>query len=139
MATAIANLTQALANPFVAFLLRAALGAYIIYMARSFYADPLGYFRRWMPGLPELTVARKTIRALACFCLWGGCFIIASAIAAQLLDLHGYVYACLLVLLAATVTYFLLPTPTEPRGPGRPSGGTRRAGRSGIRNNRPLE
>ena len=134
MATAAANFTEVLANPWIAFSLRVALGSYIIYMARGFYADPLAYFRRWMPGLPELAAARKTIRALALFCIWGGCFIVASAIAAQILDLHGYIYAVLLVLLAATVTYFLLPIQSDQRPP------SARATPSGSnRNNRRLD
>ena len=53
-----------LSNPVVAFALRAALGSYVIYMARSFYADPFGYFRRWMPRMPEYGWARSGIRAL---------------------------------------------------------------------------
>ena len=117
MAIATVDLTAALANPYVAFALRAVLGAYIVFMARGFYADPLGYFRRWMPRVPELAWAKRTIRALACFCVWGGCFILASAIAAQLLDLHGWGYAILLVLLAAVATYFLLPRGTDTTGP----------------------
>jgi len=112
------NLAELLANPYFAFALRFALGAYIVFMARGFYADPLDYFRRWMPNLQthmqHLALASKAIRALACFCIWGGCFIIASAIAAQLLDLHGYGYALLIVLLAATATYFLLPPQNLP-------------------------
>ena len=113
-------LPQLLANPLVAFSLRAALGLYVVYMARGFYAAPLGYFRRWMPHLPERDWARQTIRALACFCVWGGCFIVSSDIAAQVLDLHGWGYALLLVLLAAIATYFLLPTASQPmlRGDG---------------------
>ena len=34
------NLAGVLSNPVVAFALRAALGAYIVWMARGFYADP---------------------------------------------------------------------------------------------------
>jgi hypothetical protein len=49
------------------------------------------------------------IRVLACFCLWGGCFIIAAAIAVQVLDLHGYVLAVLLIAIATIVAWLLLP------------------------------
>ena len=135
MAIAVSDFIQApvlqmLSNPWVAFGLRAALGTYIVYMARGFYADPLAYFRRWMPSMPELPWVCTTIRALACFCVWGGCFILASAIAAQLLDLHGWGYAGLMVLLAAITTYFLLPAPSDP---------IRRAGRARVNKDRRID
>jgi len=49
------------------------------------------------------------IRVLACFCLWGGCFIIAAAIAVQILDLHGYVLAIELMAIATMAAWLLLP------------------------------
>jgi len=49
------------------------------------------------------------IRGLACFCLWGGCFIVATAIAVQILGLHGDVLALALITLAAIAAWFLLP------------------------------
>ena len=101
--------SEVLSNPVVAFALRAALGAYIIYMARGFYADPLGYFRRWMPRMTENTWAKSIIRSLACFCVWGGCFIVATAIATQIFELHGMTLAYALVTFAAIATWFLLP------------------------------
>ncbi len=96
-------------RPLVGFGLRAALGLYVIWMARWFYADPLGYFRKWMPRLPEMPWMRLMIRALAAFCVWGGCFIVASAIAVQLLGLHGLDWAAGMVLLALVVAWLLLP------------------------------
>jgi hypothetical protein len=101
--------SEVLSNPAVAFALRAALGAYIIYMARGFYADPLGYFRRWMPSMTETAWARSLIRCLACFCVWGGCFIVVAAVATQIFGLHGMPLAYALVTLAAIATWFLLP------------------------------
>jgi hypothetical protein len=109
-----AGAAELLANPMVALLLRVALGAYIVYMARGFYADPLAYFRRWMPRLPEYAWMRQSIRAAACFCVWGGCFIVAAAIATQALGLHGLWLAFALVLLAAIAAYWLLPKAEEP-------------------------
>jgi hypothetical protein len=100
---------EILSNPVVAFVLRAALGAYVAYMAREFYADPFGYFRRWMPSITETAIARKFIRGLACFCVWGGCFIVATAIATQIFGLHGMALGYGLVTLAAIATWFLLP------------------------------
>ena len=105
---------EILSNPIVAFALRAALGAYVVYMARSFYADPFGYFRKWMPRLTETASARKAIRGLACFCVWGGCFILETAVATQIFGLHGIVLAYALVTLAAIATWFLLPKPSAP-------------------------
>ena len=109
-----AVVAEVLSNPIVAFLLRAALGAYVIYMARGFYADPFGYFRKWMPRMPEYEWMRRSIRGAACFCVWGGCFIIAAAVAAQILDLHGWALAFALVVLAAIATYFMLPKDATP-------------------------
>jgi hypothetical protein len=105
---------EVLSNPVVAFALRAALGSYIVYMARGFYADPFGYFRKWMPRMTEPASVRKLIRALACFCVWGGCFIVAAAIATQIFGLHGLALAYALVTLAAAATWFLLPKAATP-------------------------
>jgi len=107
-----------LANPTVAFLLRVALGSYIIYMAREFYQDPLGYFRKWMPRLPERTWMRQGVRYGACFCIWGGSFIVATAVATQILNLHGTIWAFALMALAACVTYILLPREPGNLAPG---------------------
>ena len=114
------NPSQPLSNPVVAVALRTILGAYVIYMSRRFYADPTGYFRRaaaqivdvpWLPGL---------IRALACFCLWGGCFIVATAFAVQVLGLHGDVLGLALIVIAAVATWFLLPKPLDGNMGSRP-------------------
>ena len=108
------TMDSALSNPIVAFALRAALGSYVVYMARGFYADPFAYFRRWMPSIRESTGARKLIRGLAGFCIWGGCFIVATAVATQIFGLHGIALAYALVTLAAIATWFLLPKNTAP-------------------------
>jgi hypothetical protein len=111
---AMANSAAVLSNPIVAFALRAALGAYVIYMARGFYADPMGYFRKWMPRVPEYPLAKRIIRSLAAFCVWGGCFILVTAIATQIFGLHGLALAFALVTVAAVATYFLLPKNITP-------------------------
>jgi hypothetical protein len=108
------TMDSALSNPIVAFALRAALGSYVVYMARGFYADPFAYFRKWMPRIRESAGARKLIRGLACFCVWGGCFIVAAAIATQIFSLHGLALAYGLVTLAAIATWFLLPKISPP-------------------------
>jgi hypothetical protein len=102
-------LAQLLSNPIAAVGLRAALGGYVIYMAREFYADPLGYFRKAARGMMELPWLGSVVRGLACFCLWGGCFIVATVVAVQIFGLHGDVLACALILFAAIATWFLLP------------------------------
>jgi hypothetical protein len=102
-------LAQLLSNPIAAVGLRAALGGYVIYMAREFYADPLGYFRKAARGMMELPWLGSVVRGLACFCLWGGCFIVATVVAVQIFGLHGDVLACALILVAAIATWFLLP------------------------------
>jgi hypothetical protein len=100
---------QLLSNPAVAVSLRGVLGAYVIYMARKFYADPTGYFRKSSRGLLDLPWLGPIIRALACFCLWGGCFIVATAIAVQILGLHGDLLALALVTVSGIATWLLLP------------------------------
>ena len=114
MAIGLTNSADVLSNPVVAFALRAALGAYVIYMARGFYADPFGYFRKWMPRLPERVWTKRIIRGWAGFCVWGGAFILLTAVATQVLGLHGLELAISLVLLAALATYFLLPANAVP-------------------------
>jgi len=114
------DLAEVLANPIIGFLLRVALGAYVIYMARGFYQDPLGYFRKWMPRLPEETWMRQGVRYGACFCIWGGSFIVATAVATQILDLHGTVWAFVLIALATCATVLLLPS--DPGSPAPNSG-----------------
>jgi hypothetical protein len=78
-------------------------------MARKFYADPTGYFRKSARRVVDLRVLEPVIRGLACFCLWGGCFIVATAIAVQILGLHGDVLALILVAMAAVAAWLLLP------------------------------
>jgi len=104
-----ADVAGALSNPIVAATLRAALGAYVVYMARGFYADPFAYFRKWMPRLTETAPARKVIRGLACFCIWGGSFIVLTALATQILNMHGSTLAIALIVSATIATWFLLP------------------------------
>jgi hypothetical protein len=41
--------------------------------------------------------------------VWGGCFIVATVIAVQIFGLHGDVLACVLIVIAAIATWFLLP------------------------------
>jgi hypothetical protein len=101
--------SQLLSNPVVAVALRAALGSYIIYMARQFYADPTGYFHKSARGMVDLRWLEPIIRALACFCLWGGCFIVATAFAVQVFRLHGDLLAPALISVAAIAAWLLLP------------------------------
>jgi len=104
---------KALSNPVVAIGLRAALGTYVIYMSRKFYADPLGYFRKSARHLIEFPWIGRLVRVLACFCVWGGCFIIATVVAVQIFGLHGDVLALVLVTVAAIATWLLLPNPPD--------------------------
>lgn len=103
------NPARLLANPALAFLLRVALGSYIILMARSFYADPLGYFRRSLRSLPDVPWLPVVVRVCACFCLWGGCFIVATAISVQIFNLHGNTLALALILVTIVAAWLLLP------------------------------
>jgi len=100
---------QIVSNPAVGVGLRAALGSYVIYMARKFYADPTGYFRKSQVQRTDLRWLRPIIRAVALFCLWGGCFIVATAVAVQILGLHGDLLAIVLIAVAAAGAWLLLP------------------------------
>ena len=102
---------QIFSNPVAAVALRVALGGYVVYMSRKFYADPMGYFRKSARGLPDLPWLPPIVRGLACFCLWGGCFIVATAVSVQVFDLHGDLLAVALIALAAVAAWFLLPKP----------------------------
>ena len=102
---------QILSNPVAAMALRGALGGYVIFMSRKFYADPMGYFRKSARGLPDLPWLPPIVRGLACFCLWGGCFIVATAVSVQIFDLHGDLLAVALVTGSAVAAWFLLPKP----------------------------
>ena len=114
-ATKMIDPAQPLSSFIAAVGVRAVLGGYVIYMARKFYADPTGYFRKRAPGMTDYPWLAPVIRGLACFCLWGGCFILATVIAVQIFGLHGDTLAEALVTLAAVATWFLLP--------GDPAGG----------------
>jgi hypothetical protein len=103
------GLAQLMSNPVVATGLRVALGTYVAWMARKFYADPTGYFRKSTRNLDDLSWLEPVIRGLAAFCLWGGCFIVATALAVQILHLHGDLLALALVAVAALAAWFLLP------------------------------
>lgn len=101
-------------DPAVFFTLRVAFGGYVIYMARKFYIDPTGYFRKSARNVDDLRFLEPIIRGLACFCLWGGCFIIATAVAVQVFGLHGDLLALALVAIAALGAWFLLPGQAAP-------------------------
>ena len=101
---------QLLSNPVASLALRALMGGYVIYMARKFYADPTGYFRKAARPMADLPWLAPMIRALACFCLWGGCFIVATAVSVQIFGLHGDLLALALIAVAAVAAWFLLPS-----------------------------
>jgi len=116
---------QAFSSVALGIWLKIALATYLVWVSRKFYVDPMGYFQRLArtagTELPEMPAVRELVRWLACFCIWGGCFIIASAVTAQIFDLHGWTYAIVLVVLAVIATYLLLPSPSSGEVRGRSS------------------
>jgi hypothetical protein len=100
---------QSLSNPVLAVALRVILASYVIYFARKFYANPVSYLRSSARSMPELPLVLRIVRSLAVFCLWGGCFILATVVAVQFFGLHGELLAVALVTLAAIAAWFLLP------------------------------
>jgi hypothetical protein len=103
------DLSNPLSNPILFVAVRAVFGSYVIYMARRFYADPMGYFKKSARGMADYPWLEPVIRGLACFCLWGGCFIVATVVAVQIFGLHGDTLALALVMIAAIATWLLLP------------------------------
>ena len=100
-----------LSHPFIALALRVTLGGYLIYLGRVYYADPLASFRGSARPLPFDPWVRQVLRAVAGFCLWGGCFILGAAIATRVFDLHGTLLALALIVIASIATWILLPNP----------------------------
>lgn len=103
------DLAYILSNRIVATALRVGLGGYLIYMGRDFYVDPMASFRRMARPVPYDPWVKRVIRGLACFCLWGGCFIIGAAISVQVFNLHGYLLAIELMVIATIAAWLLLP------------------------------
>jgi hypothetical protein len=103
------GLAQFLSNRIVAVAARAALGGCVIYMARILYVDPMAFFRNPARAVPDTPWVRQLLRGMACFCLWGGCFIIITAIAVQILDLRGDGLAAGLAVIATLAAWLLLP------------------------------
>ena len=56
------------------------------------------------------------VRGLAAFCMWGGCFILATEIAVQIFHLHGELTAVALVTIAVGMARLLLPKAREADG-----------------------
>ena len=102
-------LTNPLAHPILGAVLRVGLGAYIVYVARWFYADPVGYFRRTLRGFEEPARLSPVVRGLAAFCVWGGCFILATVVAVEVFHQHGELTAVAVIAVAAGMAWLLLP------------------------------
>jgi type IV secretory pathway VirB6-like protein len=100
----------------MALALRAVLGGYLIYMGRIYYADPMASFLKSARPIPYDPWVLKVIRALSVFCLWGGCFIVATAVAVQVFGLHGFLLAIALMAIATIATWLLLPRPPNSGG-----------------------
>jgi hypothetical protein len=105
--------TQLLSHPVVFVAIRAILGGCVILMARHFYANPADCFRNSARVIQEYPWAMQMVRGMACFCLWGGCFILGTVVAVQFFGLHGDALAVALITLSAVGAWFLLPKPSS--------------------------
>ncbi len=105
-----------LSHPILDLAVRVFLGGYLIYMGRVYYADPLASFRGSSRPLPFDPWVRQTLRALAGFCLWGGCFILAAAVAVRVFGMHGYLLALALIAVTSVATWLLLPKSPSANG-----------------------
>jgi len=105
-----------LSYPIVALAVRAILGGVLICMGRAFYADPMASFRGSSRPFPYDPWVRHSLRAMAGFCLWGGCFIFATTIAVQVFGFHGKGLAVVLLAIATLATWILLPRSSYPEG-----------------------
>jgi hypothetical protein len=106
---------QTLWNPLVAVAIRAALGGTVIWMARYFYANPADCFRNSDRVMREYPWVMQIVRGMACFCLWGGCFILGAAVAVQIFGLHGDLLAVALVTVSVIGAWLLLPKDPDAR------------------------
>jgi len=109
------GLAHILSHPIVALAVRAILGGALICLGRAFYADPLASFRGSSRPFPYDPWVRHTLRAMAGFCLWGGCFIFATTVAVQVFGFHGQGLAVVLLAIATIATWILLPKRPDAR------------------------
>lgn len=107
--TDMTEVAHILNSPIAAFALRAILGGTLIYIGREYYEDPLASFRKSARPLPFDPWVRRTLRAMAGICLWGGCFIFATAVAVQIFGIHAHGLAVALLTIATIATWILLP------------------------------
>jgi hypothetical protein len=114
--TDMTDLMHIFSHPIAALAIRAILGCTLIYIGRTFYADPLASFRGTSRPFPYDPWVRQTLRGIAGFCLWGGCFIVATAVGVQIFGLHGPGLAVALLVIATIATWILLPKPSSAEG-----------------------
>lgn len=101
--------------------LRVVLGSYVIYMGRNLYTNPGSYFASSARWVLAYTWVRILLRSLACFCIWGGCFILATVVAVQIFNMHGNDLAVELAVFATIATWLLLPNNSTAGAKGKKS------------------
>jgi hypothetical protein len=67
-------------NPIFALFIYVALGLFIVKFGRQVYFHPNSTLRRWYSYLPEKEWARKLIRGLSVFWVFGGLLMILSGV-----------------------------------------------------------
>ncbi len=105
----VAFLSTAPSSPLLASLVMGGAGAYVVILARKFYARPDEYIARWQRWLPQKPWSWGVVRGWALFCLWAGSLMIVTA-ATQLISVpHGVGPAFVASGIAVFCAYCLLP------------------------------
>ena len=100
---------EPISSRLLALALRVFLGGYVIFMGRGIAANPDAFFKDSTSWVLKYPWSRMILRCTAIICLWGGCFIVATAVSVQLFGLHGNTLLIALLVLATIASWLALP------------------------------
>jgi hypothetical protein len=103
---------------FFALFIYLALGLFIVTFGRHAYFHPNSALRRWYSYLPEKDWARKLIRSVSAFCVFGGLLMILSGVVGLpfLSKFKGISLIAVVVVIASAGTALLLRRHTRKPG-----------------------